>query len=78
VAKRLDRYHGARIPFLKDLAVHVRFLLTVPVLILAEIPIGFRLRQVAAHFVVAVVIRPDERPKFAEAILDAMRSAARR
>jgi len=31
---------GARIPFLCDLAAHVRFLVAIPILVLAEIPIG--------------------------------------
>ena len=37
---------GARIPFLYDLAAHARFLVAVPILVLAEIPIGRRLRGV--------------------------------
>ena len=33
---------GALIPFVYDLAAHVRFLVAVPVLVLAEIPIGHK------------------------------------
>jgi hypothetical protein len=57
---------GPQIPFLYDLAAHVRFLVALPVLILAEVPIGFRLRRAAAHFV-----GPDEYEKFAAVILRA-------
>jgi hypothetical protein len=64
---------GARIPFLYDLAAHVRFLVAVPVLLLAEIPIGFRLRRVTAHFVVAGLVRKEEQGRFAEIIADTLR-----
>lgn len=64
---------GSAIPFLYDIAAHVRFLLAVPVLVLAEIPIGARLRTVAAHFVVARLVRPEDEPRFVEMIRDAVR-----
>lgn len=64
---------GATIPFLYDLAAHVRFLLAVPVLILAEIPIGLRLRGVIAHFVEAGLVREDERGRFRDIIADTLR-----
>src|SRR5262247_696897 len=44
---------GVPIPFLHDLGAHVRFLVAVPLLVLAEIPIGVRVRQVTARFVEA-------------------------
>jgi hypothetical protein len=59
---------GVRIPFLYDLGVHVRFLVAVPVLVLAEVPIGMRVRQVTARFVEAGLIRKDEQPRFVEII----------
>lgn len=64
---------GAEIPFLRDLGAHVRFLVAVPVLLLAEIPIGLRLRQVAAHFVVAGLVRQEEHARLADIIRDAQR-----
>jgi hypothetical protein len=64
---------GAAIPFLYDLAAHVRFLVAVPVLLLAEIPIGLRLRQVAAHFVEAGLVRGEEEGRFAAIIRDTLR-----
>ncbi|MDA8163811.1 MAG: hypothetical protein M0017_02075 [Desulfobacteraceae bacterium] len=42
---------GATVPFLPDFAVHIRFLLALPLLLIAEPPIERRLRQAAAHFV---------------------------
>jgi hypothetical protein len=64
---------GVTIPFLYDLAAHVRFLVAVPVLLLAEIPIGARLRQTSAQFIVAGLVRPDDESRFADAIRDTTR-----
>jgi hypothetical protein len=64
---------GARIPFLRDLGAHVRFLVAVPVLLLAEIPIGARLRGAAARFVVAGLVKKDEEPRFVQMIRDTLR-----
>ena len=59
---------GAAIPFLHDIAAQVRFLVAVPILLFAEIPIGRRLRQVATHFVTAGLVRPEDRPRFIEIV----------
>ena len=64
---------GPQIPFLYDLAAHVRFLVALPVLILAEIPIGARLRSAAAHFVTAGLVAEGDRARFVGFILDAQR-----
>jgi len=45
------------IPFFDDIAVHVRFLVGVPILILADVPVGARLRQVARQFPTAGLVR---------------------
>ncbi|HEV3114409.1 MAG TPA: hypothetical protein VGY99_28310 [Candidatus Binataceae bacterium] len=66
-------FSGAKIPFFYDIAAHTRFLLAVPVLVLADIPVGARLRQVVRHFVAAHLIREDELVKFGETILEALR-----
>lgn len=39
-------FSGVKLPFFYDIAAHTRFLLAVPVLVLADIPVGARLRQV--------------------------------
>jgi len=62
-----------QIPFFYDLAAHVRFLLAVPVLVLADIRVGARLRQVMGHFVAADLVRDDELGKFEQIILDSLR-----
>jgi hypothetical protein len=64
---------GARIPFLYDLAAHVRFLVAVPILVLAEIPIGKRLRQVTRHFLTAGLVRKGEQKQFASYVIETAR-----
>jgi hypothetical protein len=43
--------HLVPVPFLRDFAVHARFLLAVPLLLLAETLLGPRLAHAASHFV---------------------------
>lgn len=64
---------GARIPFLYDIAAHARFLVAVPILVLAEIPIGKRLRSVAKHFLHAGLVREREQEEFASCVVDSVR-----
>ncbi len=64
---------GARIPFLYDLAAHARFLVAVPILVLAEIPIGRRLRRVTKQFLDAGLVREDEQKQFASCVVDTVR-----
>jgi hypothetical protein len=64
---------GARIPFLYDIAAHVRFLVAVPILVLAEIPIGRRLRAVAKHFLNAGLVPEGEQKRFGSSVFDTVR-----
>jgi hypothetical protein len=64
---------GARIPFLYDISAYARFLVAVPILVLAEIPIGRRVRMVTRHFLDAGLIPPGERKQFASAVFDTVR-----
>lgn len=57
-----------RISFANDIAVHVRFLLVVPLLILAEGPIGERTRKVANTFLSSGLVRPEDRGRFLEIV----------
>ena len=58
---------------LHRILAHVRFLVAVPVLLLAEIPIGARLRRVASHFVEAGLVRTRDHERFAAIIADTLR-----
>ena len=64
---------GARIPFLYDIAAHTRFLVAVPILVLAEIPIGRRLRGITRQFLNAGLVRENEQKQFASYIIDTVR-----
>jgi hypothetical protein len=64
---------GAKIPFLYDISAYARFLVAVPILVLAEIPIGRRVRMVTRHFLDAGLIPPAERKQFASAVFDTVR-----
>jgi hypothetical protein len=66
-------FRGVKLPFFYDLAAHTRFLLAVPVLVLADIPVGARLRQVVRHFLVANLVREVELAKFEGIVADALR-----
>ncbi|HYL57439.1 MAG TPA: hypothetical protein VEU51_01110 [Candidatus Acidoferrales bacterium] len=64
---------GASIPFLYDIAAHTRFLVAVPILVLAEIPIGRRLRGIARQFLNAGLVPESERKQFASYAVDTVR-----
>jgi hypothetical protein len=57
-----------RIPFLYDYAVNIRFLITLPLLILAEAIIDPRLRKAAKSFVISGLVAAPELPTFESAI----------
>src|SRR6516164_9358253 len=62
-----------KMPFFYDITAHTRFLFAVPVLVLADIVVGVRLRRVVGHFVAAHLVRDDELGKFQQIILDSLR-----
>jgi hypothetical protein len=66
-------FSGAKLPFFHDIAAHTRFLVAVPVLVLADIPIGARLRQVVRHFLTAHLVREEDLTKFQAIVLDTLR-----
>lgn len=65
---------GVALPFLHDLAAHVRFLVAVPLLVLADLPIGARLDRCTAQFIAADLVRAEDRPVFAGLLLAARRT----
>ncbi len=62
-----------RVPFLLDPEVHARFLVALPLLILAELVVHLRMRQVVAQFMVRGLISGADRPRFDAAVGSAMR-----
>jgi len=61
------------VPFLYDLEVHARFLVAIPLLLLAEVIAHQRIRPVVQHFVDAGIVPPASLPGFRAAVDGAMR-----
>jgi hypothetical protein len=59
--------------FLHDVEVHVRFLIALPCLIIAELLANSRLRPVTNRFVQRRIVPPDDVPRFDHAIESAIR-----
>src|SRR4051794_31140776 len=64
---------GTKLSFIRDIETHVRFLISLPVLILAEIVVHKRIRPVVKSFVERGIVTPEELPKFHAIINSAMR-----
>jgi hypothetical protein len=64
---------GAKFSFLRDIETHVRFLISLPVLLLAEIPVHRRLRSAVKSLIERHVISPEELPKLYATIDSAIR-----
>jgi hypothetical protein len=62
-----------QIPFLHDFVVHTRFLLAIPLLVIAEMVIEPKIRIVVRHFFTAGLILEKDLPEFRHAIADALR-----
>jgi hypothetical protein len=64
---------AVRVPFLADIEVHLRFLLALPLLIVAELIVHQRLRTLVAQFLRRDLIAESSRAKFDAAIPSALR-----
>ena len=64
---------GARISFLHDIEVHVRFLIALPVLIGAELLVNARIRLIVRRFVEWRIVLPEDMPAFHKAIGSAVK-----
>ena len=60
--------HRVEVPFLRDFAVHARFLFAVPILLLAETIVGPRVAEAARHFVTSGVVVEEDYAKFDAAV----------
>jgi hypothetical protein len=61
------------VPFLRDVEVHTRFLLTLPLLIVAELVVHQRMRPVIRQFIERGLIPAASRPRFDAAVASAVR-----
>ena len=64
---------GVAVPFVRDIEVHVRFLLTMPLLIAAELLVNQRMRPLLKQFFERRLIPHDALPRFDAAIASALR-----
>jgi hypothetical protein len=62
-----------RIPFLRDIETHVRFLIALPALIGAELEVHRRTRSAIRRFLERRIVVPEDLPKFDAAIQSSMR-----
>jgi hypothetical protein len=63
---------ASRLSFFRDIEVHVRFLIALPVLIAAELIVHLRIRPVVRRFVDRHIVVPEELSSFNQAIDKAM------
>ena len=64
---------NVKIPFLYDPSAHIRFLLSVPLLIVAEVVIGPRIVAATSHFITSGLIPEDRYQEFDAEIVDDVR-----
>jgi hypothetical protein len=60
--------HSVAVPFLRDFAIHARFLLTVPLFLLAEVTLGRRLGEASMHFIDSGLVLEEDFKRFDNAI----------
>ncbi len=61
------------VPFLLNAEVHARFLLAMPLFVLAELGVHLRMRRLLAHFITRNLIANSDRPRVNAALESAMR-----
>jgi hypothetical protein len=66
-------FANVAIPFVHDFAAYSRFLVAVPLLVVAEIIIGGRLAEVASYFVTSGLVPEHDYPDFDSAVADTMK-----
>jgi hypothetical protein len=64
---------GVQVPFLRDFAVQVRFLIALPLFIIAEVTIHGGIRKLVLQFVNRQIIKPAALPLFEDSIASALR-----
>ena len=72
LAQGLAYDRGLQIPFVRDFAVNVRFLISLPILIMAEFGIDRRLRAIVIHFVDSGLVKVADLPSFEAALKNFM------
>ncbi len=60
--------HRVVVPFLQDFAVHARFILSLPLLIFAEVMVGPRLGEASIHFIESGLVLEEDFKRFDSAV----------
>jgi hypothetical protein len=66
-------WSGVKVPFLLDIEVHIRFLVALPLLVVAELVVHQRLRPVVRQFLERNLVPADSRARFDAAVASAVR-----
>ncbi len=66
-------FGGVALPFIRDIESHVRYLVSLPLLILAELIVHLRMRPLLAQFVERGLVVGETRPRFDAILASAMR-----
>jgi len=66
-------FGGTGIPFLLDLGAHTRFLVSVPLLLAAEVVVHQRGKQIIRQFFDQDLVAPEDQPRFESIIASGMR-----
>jgi hypothetical protein len=66
--------HGIRIPFLRDVEAHVRFLVALPALLVAELEVHIHISPFIRQFLERGIVTPQDRPAYDAAIKSALRA----
>jgi len=64
---------GVKIPFLYDFEVHVRLLVSIPLLVAAEVIVHNRTKAILSQFLERQIVRPALKPRFEAIFASAMR-----
>lgn len=62
-----------RVSFFRDIEVHVRFLVALPILIAAELLVNSRMRPAVRRFIESRIVLPEQKPVFHKAINSAVK-----
>lgn len=66
-------YRGVRIPFLYDFSAYSRFLVAIPLLLLAELILAPRIADTAEQFLLSGIVTPKDYKRFDAAVEDGLR-----
>lgn len=70
-----ELYDGVTVPFLRHLAVHARFLGSLPLLLIAEVLVHYRIAAIVRQFEAQGIVLPEARARFHDIVRSSQRMA---